>query len=149
MQVVHRIVFLADARRLLGVARQQHLLGAVAQFDRHPAHFGEVAVDLFGQRMLRMTATGDLGDVQREGAHPVDVGDDLDRADDRAQIPGHRRLERKQHESRLLGLGAHTGDLVVVGDHLLRQHQVGLQQGLGRAFHRNPCQPAHLAELVA
>ena len=84
VQVVHRIVFLADARRLLGVACQQHLLGAVAQFDRHPAHLGEVAVDLFGQRMLRMTATGDLGDVQREGPHPVYVGDDLDRADDRA-----------------------------------------------------------------
>ena len=126
VQIVHRIVFLADARRLLRVLRQQHLLGAVAQFDCHPAHFGEVAVDLFGQRMLRMTAAGDLGDVQREGSHPVDVGDDLDRADDRPQVACHRRLQSKQHERRLLGLGAHRGDLLVVGDHLLGQHQVGL-----------------------
>ncbi len=131
-----------------GSLRQQHLLGAVAQFDCHPAHFGEVAVDLFGQRMLRMAAAGDLGDVQREGSHPVDVGDDLDRADDRAQVACHRRLQGQQHERRLLGLGAHRRDLLVVGDHLLGQHQIGLQQGLGRALHRNTCQPAHLAELI-
>ena len=95
-----------------------------------------------------MTATGDLGDVQCKCPHPVDVGDDLDGADDRAQVAGHRRLQRKQHERRFLGLGAHRRDLLVVGDHLLGQHQVGLQQGLGRALHRNTCQPAHLAELV-
>ena len=98
--------------------------------------------------MLRMTTAGDLGDVQRKRAHPVDVGDDLNRADDRAQVACHRSLQRKQHERRLLGLGAHRGDLLVVGDHLLGQHQVGLQQGLGRALHRNARQPAHLAELV-
>ena len=148
MQVVHRVVFFADPGGLLGVAGEQHLLRAVAQFDCHPAHFGEVAVDLFGQRVLRMATPGDLGDVQRQCAHPVDVGDDLDRADDRPQIAGHRRLQRQQHERGFLGARAHRGDLLVVGDHLLGQHQVGLQQGLGRALHGDAGQPAHLAELV-
>ncbi len=39
-------------------------------------------------------------------------------------------------------------DLLVVGDDLLGQHQIGLQQGLRGAFHGNARQPAHLAELV-
>ncbi len=53
--------------------------------------------------MLGMTTPGDLGDVQRQSAHPVDVGDDLDRADDGAQITGHRRLQGQQHERGLFG----------------------------------------------
>ena len=53
--------------------------------------------------MLGMPTSRDLGDVQRQGAHPVDVGDDLDRADDGAQITGHRRLQRQQHERGLFG----------------------------------------------
>ncbi len=77
VQVVHRVVFFANPRGLLRVAGQQHLLRAVAQFDCHAAHFGEVAIDLFGQRMLRMAASGDLGDMQRQRSHPVDIGDDL------------------------------------------------------------------------
>ena len=148
MQVVHRVVFFADPRGLLRVAGDQYLLCAVAQFDCDTAHFGEVTVHLFGQRMLGMAAPGDLGDVQRQRAHPVDVGDDLNRADDRAQVSGDRCLQRKQHECRLLGAGAQRGDLLVVGDDLLGQHQIGLKQGLRRALHRNTRQPAHLAELI-
>ena len=86
VQVVHRIVFFTDPGGLLRIAGEKHLLGTVAQFDCHPAHFGEVAVDLFGQCMLRVPASGDLGDVQRQCAHPVDVGNDLNRADNGSQI---------------------------------------------------------------
>jgi hypothetical protein len=93
MKVVHRIVFLADARGLLRILRQQHLLSTVTQFDCHPAHFGKVSVDLLGQHVLRMTASGDLGDMQGQSPHPVDVRDDLYRADDRAQVSRHRRLQ--------------------------------------------------------
>jgi len=38
------------------------------------------------------------------------------------------------------------GDLFVIGDDLLGQHQVGLQQGLRGPLHGDPGQPAHLAE---
>jgi len=95
VQVVHRVVFFADPRGLLRIAGDQHLLGAIAQFDCNPAHFGEVAVDLFGQGMLRMAAPSDLGDVQRERAHPVDVGDDLDRGNDGPQVACDRGLQRQ------------------------------------------------------
>ena len=44
-------------------------------------------------------------------------------------------------------LRAERGNLVVVGDDLLGQHKIRLQQSLGRAFHRNSCQPAHFPQL--
>ena len=127
----------------------QHLLCAVAQFDCYAAHFGEIAVHLFGKRVLRMAPSGYLGDVQCQGAHPVDVGDDLNRADDRAQIAGNGRLQRQQDECAFLGACAHCADLLVVGDDLLGQHEVGLQQGLGCALHRGARQSAHLTELLS
>lgn len=48
MQIVHGVVFFADQPRLVRIAGQQDFARAVAQFDGDPAHFGEVAVDLFG-----------------------------------------------------------------------------------------------------
>ena len=147
VQIVHCVVFFADPGGLLRIQGLQHLLCAAAQFDCDSAHLGEVTVYLLGQRVLRVAAAGDLGDVQREGAHPVDIGDDLDAADDGAQIAGNRTLQGKQQESGFLGATADLGDAVVVGDDLLGECQVGLQQGLGRAFHRHAGQPAHLAEL--
>ena len=76
--------------------------------------------------MLWVATPGDLGDMQRQRAHPVDVGDDLDRADDRPQVARHRCLQREQHECLLLRAGAEIGDLLVVGDDLFGEHQIGL-----------------------
>ena len=148
VQVIHRVVFFLDAGRALGVLGEQYLLRGVAQFDCQAAHFGKVAVDLLGQRVLRVPAAGDLGDVQRQRAHAVDIGDDLDGADHGPQVAGDRRLQGQQDERLFFGLRAHDGDLLVVGNDLLGQYQVGLQQGLGRALHGNTGQSAHLAEAV-
>ena len=64
-----------------------------------------------------------------------------------AKVAGDGRLQGEQHESALLGLGAQLGDLLVVGDDLLGEDQVGLQQRLRCPLHRGTGQPAHLAEL--
>jgi len=92
VQVVHGVVFFGDLGGFLRVARQHHLLRAVTQFDCDSAHFGEIPVDLLGQRMLRMPSAGDLGDVQGQRTHPVNVRHHLDGADDRPEIAGDRRL---------------------------------------------------------
>ena len=84
---------------------------------------------------MGMAPASDLGDVQRQRAHPVDVGHHLDRAHDRPQVTGDRRLQCQQHERAFLGLGAQRCDLFMAGDHLLGEHQVGLQQRLGGPFH--------------
>ena len=104
MQVVHRVVFFADAGGLLRVTSRQYLLRAVAQFDCDSSHFGEVAVDFLGQCVLRMAPAGDLGDVQCQRPHPVDIRDDLDGADDRAKVAGDGCLQGEQDERALLGL---------------------------------------------
>ena len=63
------------------------------------------------------------------------------------KVAGDGRLQREQDEGVLLGLGAHRGDLLVVGDHLLGEHQIGLQKCLCCVLHGNTGQPTHLTEL--
>jgi hypothetical protein len=82
VQIVHRIVFFANPGGFVGVAGQHHLLCAVAQFNCESAHFGKISIDLFGQHVLGVAPAGDLGDVQGQRAHPVDVGHHLDGAHD-------------------------------------------------------------------
>jgi hypothetical protein len=36
--------------------------------------------------------------MQRKSAHPFRVGGGLQRTDGRAQLPGHRRLQRQKHK---------------------------------------------------
>ena len=112
------------------------------------SHLGEVAVDLFRKHVVGMSAARDLGDVQGECAHAVDVGDDLDSADHRAQISGNGSLQGEQRKRALLADGAEFGDLVVFADYLFCQGQVCLEQGLGGALHSGTCQSCHLAERV-
>jgi len=45
-----------------------------------------------------------------------------------------RRLQCKQHKRALLGAGTQIRDLLVVGDDLFGEHQIGLQQRLRRTF---------------
>ena len=94
-----------------------------------------------------MPSASDLGDVQRQCPHPVDVRDHLDGAHNRPKVAGDGRLQGKQDESALFGLSTHLGDLLVVGDDLLGEHQIGLQKCLCCALHGNTGQPTHLSEL--
>lgn len=55
-------------------------------------------------------------------------------------------MQGQQNERVVFGFGSHQCQLIVVGDYLLDQDQVGLQQRLGRALHRQPGEPAHLAQ---
>ena len=84
VKVVHRVVFFIYSGSLLRVSGQQDLLGAVTQVDCELAHFGEVPVDFLGHRVHWVAAPGDLGHVQCQGAHSVQVGGDLQGADDGA-----------------------------------------------------------------
>lgn len=106
VQVVHRVVFFADLGGLFRVVRQHDLLGTVAQFDCNSSHFGKITVDLFGQRVLWMPTAGDLGDMQRQRPHPVDVSHHLDGAHNGSEVTGDRCLQRQKNECTLLGPGA-------------------------------------------
>lgn len=98
--------------------------------------------------MVGMSAARDLGDVESQRTHAVDVGDDLDPADDRAEVAGDRCLQGEEGERPLLADGAELGDLVVLADHLLGEGKICLEQRLGGALHGDPRKPRHLTEQV-
>ena len=72
-------------------------------------------------------ALGRLGDIDREVADPLEVGVDLDRRDDRAQIGGHRLVQRQQLEASVIDLDVQLVDRAVAGEHMLdeRRHPLG------------------------
>ena len=57
---------------------------------------------VLGHREVGHPQPGDLGDVHRQVAHPLELADHPQRGDDRAQVAGDRLLERQDRERELL-----------------------------------------------
>ena len=137
---------------VLQLGRLREVAGAddVARLAREgaadPAHLGEVGRDLVGQHGLGVPAPGGLRDVQREVAHALDVARAVDRGDDDAQVGGHRGLQGQQGERLFLGAVAELVDAHVLGDDLLGQVQVDLQQRPRGLRHRLGHLIAHARE---
>ena len=93
-----------------------------------------------------MSTAGDLGDVQRQPAHPFGVGDVLHRAHHDAQVPGDGRLQRQQDQRGVFGVVCMRIRWSWSVMTCSASDQVGLQQRLGRPLHRDPGQAAHLAQ---
>jgi hypothetical protein len=85
----------ANASRLFWIARSQHFLCAIAQFDCDSTHFSEAAVDFLGQYMLGMPPSGNLGHMHGQRTHTFHVSDGLNRADDSPQLTCYRLLQRQ------------------------------------------------------
>ena len=98
-----------------------HLLGDVAHPD-------EVLPQRLRDRGLRITQPGDLGDVRGEVTHPLQLGHHPQGGDQDSQLAGDWRLPREQRERPALHLGLLGVEIFVLGDHLLGQVDVGLQQ---------------------
>ena len=105
--------------------RRDHVLG-----DRgHPL---DDRADVGGHGEVGHPEPGDLGDVDREVAHPLELADHPQRGDDGAQVAGDRLLQRQQQERRVLDPLAGPVDLDVRADHLLGDLGVAGEQRLGR-----------------
>ena len=61
-----------------------------------------------------------LGDVDREVADALEVGVDLDRRDDRAQVHRHRLVQRQQLEAAVVDFDVQLVDGTVAGEHARR-----------------------------
>jgi len=96
MQVIHCVVFVVDLGGSARVTGQHDFLCAGAQLDGDAPHLGEVAVNVLWKGVRGVTAAGDLGDMKCEGAHPLGIGDILQRADNGAEVAGDRGLQRQQ-----------------------------------------------------
>ena len=89
----------------------QHRLG-----DRRHAR----DVDQLLDRRVRRVAARRLGDVDREVADAFEIGVDLHRRDDRAQVGGHRLVERQQREAAVVDLDVERVERAVAGEHARR-----------------------------
>ena len=82
-----------------------------------------------GNALLGMPQPGDVGDMHGQRAHPLDIGADVQRADDLPQVAGHRLLQRQQPH-RASSAARHLSAMwLMVGDDLFGKRQIGLQQG--------------------
>ncbi len=99
--------------------------------------------------MVGMAHPGDVGDVNGQRAHPFDVGADMQRADDLAEIACDRLLQRQQLDRGALGVSPLVRDVVMVGDDLFCEFEIGLQEGVRRVLHRVGGQSTHIGQLGA
>ena len=91
---------------------------------------------------------GDLGDVHREVAHPLELADHPQRRHDDPQVAGDGLLERQQGEAVVLDPLGRLVDLGVGADDLLGLLGVAGQQRLGGQPHRLLDVAAHGGEVA-
>ena len=96
----------------------------VCAMSRHPRDVDQ----LLDRRMLQV-ARRRLGDVDRQVADPLEVGVDLDRGDDRAQVDGHRLVQRQQREAAVVDLDVQLVDRRVADEHALDQRRGRARRG--------------------
>ena len=87
-----------------------------------------------------------FGDVLGEVADPLEVAGDADRADDLAQIDGHRLTPRDGEDRLLLDLALQRVEARVGGDDLIGERGVGLAQRVHRVDHHLLGDAAHLGD---
>ena len=69
-----------------------------------------------------------LGDVDREVADALEIGVDLDRRDDRAQVDGHRLVQRQQREAAVVDLDVQRVERLVADQDARDELAVALDQ---------------------
>ena len=112
-----------------GVERDaDHLLGALA-------HLLEPLEDrLFVRRVL--DELRQLGDRDAVVRHALEVEVDVQDGEHEPEVDGHRRLPREERLDAFLDAEVGLVDLVVEGDHLVGELDVGLEEGVERAAER-------------
>ena len=103
---------------------------AVHHVAHQPRHVRDVDVRL--ERRLLVQFERPLGDVHRQVADPLDVGDDLERGHDEAQIGGDRLAAGEHEEGEFVDLDLVAVDRLIALDHLARRGVVAPQQRVDR-----------------
>ena len=107
---------------------------------------------LVGDRAVVDVAARRFGDVHRQIADPLEVGVDLDRRDDDAQVDRHRLLQGQELEGAIVDAHLAGVDVAVADRHLVERVQVAdgeAADGLGQPRrHRRALQLQLALELV-
>ncbi len=95
---------------------------------------------------MTQIARGGLGDVHRQVADAFEVAVDLDRGDDRAEVRGHRLIEREQPEAPIVDVDVQAVDRLVAGEHGIELRHVARDEPLDRRAHAFFGEAAHLEQ---
>src|SRR4029077_15912194 len=103
---------------------------------------------LFGNRDLREPHSGDLGDMQGEIPHPLEIGYQVGGRYDHAQIRGYWLLPSDDLEGALVELLAQRVDVRGFGDDSLGTGEVTVEQCVSGTLHGLLDQLGHGLELL-
>ncbi len=147
VEIVHRLVALADLLGLGGVAGDEGVERASDHLGDDPAHFGqERKRPQIGTVLDRRDPFGDvLGII----ADPLDHADDLQGGDDLAQIVRHRRPQGDDLHRQPLDLGLEGVDPLVLLDDKAGGLAVALDERAQRGRDRRLRQAAHFGDAGA
>jgi hypothetical protein len=121
---------------------RRHPVALLERAERDPDHLlgplphllEAVEQCLVGREAVRQLRQ--LRDRDAEVAHPLEVEVVLQEREHEAEVARHRRLPRQQQLDALLDRDVLRVDVVVEGDHLVRQLEVARADGLDRAAQR-------------
>ena len=131
MELVHLVVLVLQLLGCLDIALGNDVRGRGDHRVSHLTHRPNGGLQLLRHRVLRLAPARQLGDVRGVITHPLEIGDDPHRGHQLAEIAGDRLLGRHDQERAILDVVGELVDAGVVGDHLLGQGPIGVQQGQG------------------
>ena len=103
-------------------------------------------VDQLLDRRVADVAPRRLGDVDGEVAHALEVGVDLHGGDDRAQVGGHRLVERQQREAAVVDLDVQRVQRAVARQHARDEIAIAIDEPLDRQAHLFLGEAAHFEQ---
>jgi hypothetical protein len=89
---------------------------------------------------------GSLRNIHGQVADPLEVGVDLDGRDNRAQVRGHRLMQRQQHEAAVVDFDVQRVERPVAPHHALEQRPIPLDEPLDRKAHLLFSEAAHFEQ---
>ena len=114
----------------LQVPRRDEAGDVLARAHRQVRHLQDEAQDRLGQRRLGVTAAGDGRHMASQVALALQGLGHAQCGQDVTQVPGHRLLTGQQHDAQVVDVALEVVDALVGVDHLLRDDDVPLAQGL-------------------
>jgi hypothetical protein len=103
-------------------------------------------VDELLDRGMPQVAQARLGDVHGEVAHALEVGVDLHRGHDGAEVHGHGLMQRQQLEAAVVDLDVELVDGGVAGEHAFERAGVAPDEAVERRAQALLGQATHLEE---
>lgn len=148
VHAIHLRVLLGNARREADILTGDHCGSLVDDPLGQGTHVGEGRGELRGNRGIREAQPGLLGHVAGEISHSLEAGGDAQGPDGDSEVAACRGLIGDDLDAALLDSGCTHINLVIIGDDLLGDAEIGIEEGGGGPVHGGTDQLGDLDELV-